>query len=374
MRLAPVRVRLCVLAACLAWAPAARGQAPELEVFYRKLDPRDQFRYAWQGKEAVCSAGVFRWEVPAKEFGTNGLDRNFTGYCAEVLVPITADRLYRFRVNSLFAPENYGLAGKDGAALAAQRRATYVKELFGRYFRDPAVRAVGAEEALALQVALWEVIQEGEPAAGQGAAKLDLFGGEFRANYAAGAAPGYVTKAQEYLGGLTGDDGPFYTNPDLRGRELIRLQGVANGEGVVAQSQFALRFAGGGGLGASGGRALTGLGFGGLPVGGFGGPGGGLGVGNGGGGGVVAGTGGGTAATTPTGSASSVPDGSAVVTPSTPPSTGVTVPPVNGGSPPSTTPPVETSPVPAPAGLILGAIALGTLGTWRLGVRVLSAK
>ena len=39
--------------------------------------------------------------------------------------------------------------------------------------------------------------------------------------------------------------------------------------------------------------------------------------------------------------------------------------------PPPDTP---TNPVPAPAGLLLGGIALGTLGVWRIGARLLRAK
>ena len=84
-----VRARLSALVAVLPLALVlqsnASGQEPALEVFYTKLEPKEQFKYKWKGKEAVCTAGVFRWEVPAPEkggeFGTNGLDRNFTGYC-----------------------------------------------------------------------------------------------------------------------------------------------------------------------------------------------------------------------------------------------------------------------------------------------------
>jgi hypothetical protein len=336
--------------------PRASGQTPELEVFYNKLEPKEQFKYKWKGKEGLANAGVFRWEVPQTEFGTNGLDRNFTGYCAEVLVPITAEKLYRFRVNSLFAPENYGLAkDKENAALAAQRRATYIKELFGRYFRDPTLKSVNADEAIALQIALWEVIQETEPAEGE--PKLDLFAGDFQANYPPAEAPAFVTKAQEYLGSLTGNDIVFYENPDLRGRELIRLMGIENAAGVVAQSQFALRFAGGGGVGAITSNPLTaggGLGAigGGAPVGGLGA------AGAGGGGGLIAGgnPGGGQAFTPPTIPPINVPP--------------TDVPPVD--APPPEQPP--TTPVPVPAGVILGVIALGTLGSWRLGARLLHSK
>ncbi|NMG68261.1 hypothetical protein GPA19_25385, partial [Azoarcus indigens] len=83
---APVRALLAIIPIALALATHAPAQEPALEVFYTKLEPKEPFKYTWKGKDATCSAGVFRWEVPKTAFGTNGLDRNFTGYCAEVLV------------------------------------------------------------------------------------------------------------------------------------------------------------------------------------------------------------------------------------------------------------------------------------------------
>jgi hypothetical protein len=376
-----LRALVVVLPLALLTQSRVSGQEPALEVYYSKLEPKEEFKYRWKGKPAVANAGVFRWEVPETEFGTNGLDRNFTGYCAELLVPITAEKTYRFRVNSLYAPANYALADDDKAVLAAQRRAIYIQELFGRFFRDPVLKSANPVESVALQVALWEVIQETEPAEGEPA--RDLFAGDFRADYERANAPAYVLKAQEYLDSLTGNDALFYENPDLRGRELVRLMGIANASGVVAQSQFALRYAGGGGVGGTApGRVLTsgGGGFlagggGGAPIAGFGG---------GGGGGLGTGGGGGGAPTSPT-TATTPPVGGGL-TP-TPPTVTTETPPVGGPETPTTTttppggipslfsfPPTPATPVPAPAGLILGAIALGTLGSWRLGVRWLGKK
>jgi hypothetical protein len=356
------RARLLALVAAVPLAllihPRASGQEPALEVFYTKLEPKDQFKYKWKGKEAVCTAGVFRWEVPASEFGTNGLDRNFTGYCAEVLVPIVADKMYRFRVNSLFAPANYGLEDHPNGPVAAERRARYIQEMFGRYYRDPITKSINADEALAFQVALWEIIQETEPA--EGGPKRDLFAGDFQANYPKADAPAYVLTAQKYLDSLTGDDLLYYENPDLRGRELIRLMGIENAEKVVAQSQFALRFVGGGGVGGTqvnlaAGAAVGGGGLGGGLGGGFGG-----GLGSGG-----FGTGGGGSNSPSTPVTTTTPGGGTTVT-TDPPTTTVEKPPGGGKD--------EPTPVPAPAGLILGAIALGTLGSWRLGAKWLAAK
>lgn len=385
-----IRAQLMALAAALPLVLAAQtraqGQNPALEVFYTKLEPKEMFKYKWKGKEAMCNAGVFRWEVPASEFGTQGFDRNFTGYCAEVLVPIVADKTYRFRTNDLYAPANYNLDGvaKEKVNDAANRRTRYILELFGRHFHDPIGKGASTDEALAFQVALWEVIQESEPA--DGAPKLNLFDGDFQANYPKAEAPAYVTKAQTYLDSLTGtDDALFYSNPDLSGRELIRLQGIDNAEGVVAQSQFALRFKNGGIGGGGLSRPLTagGGGFGGGLGGGLGGgrgAGGGFGGGSGGGGFFSPGVGNGqTIPTTPPvggGGNTTPPPGNSTTPPGIlPPNTGNKVPPVNQPNPPGPNPPgPNPNPVPAPAGLLLGVIALGTVGTWRFGARALKAK
>ncbi|QJW99225.1 hypothetical protein [Frigoriglobus tundricola] len=362
------RARLVALPLALLLATRAPAQEPALEVFYTKLDPKEPFKYTWKGKEGTCSAGVFRWEVPKTEFGTNGLDRNFTGYCAEVLVPITADQLYRFKVNSIYAPDNFGLAAAPNADRAAERRAKYIQELFGRFYRDPTNKDVPAPDAVAFQVALWEIIQETEPA--DGAPKLDLFAGDFRANYPPEQAPASVTQAQQYLNALTGNDALYYENPDLKGRELIRLQGLPNAQNVVAQSQFALRYVGGGAVGAGGlNRALTAGG--GIGAGGFGAPGlgGGFGSGFGAGlgGGLFAGNNGGGGPETPT---------TTPVTTTTPPTggPGTTTPPTTTTSPPGGGPETPSSPVPAPAGLLLGFVALGTLGSWRIVAKLLGSK
>lgn len=336
----------------------ARGQEPNLEVFYNKLEPKEQFKYKIKGKEATASAGVFHWEVPKSEFSTGGFDRNFTGYCSEVQVPITAGKSYSFKMGSLYAPDNYSVSASPAPEKAAQKRATLIKELFGRYYRDAIMRnGVNADEAVGFQLALWELIEESEPAEGE--AKFDLFGGDFQANYPKDQAPASALKAQEYLNSLTGDDSVYYSNPDTRGRELIRLKGIPNSEGVTAQSQFALRYAGGGGVGGTQpNRVLTNTGGAVAPLGG-------------GGGGYGAGGGAGGLITTPNNGSGTVFPPTTTNPPPTPP---IETPPIN--TPPETPPetPHDPTPVPAPAGLLLGAIALGTFGSWRLGTKLLGSK
>jgi hypothetical protein len=365
--------RLLIAAVAVALvAPIGRAQERDvretrLDIFYPKLDPKVQFDYLWKGQPGTNSAGVIRWEVPASEFGTNGFDRAFPAYCAEVLVPIRTDTMYRFEVNSVNAVKNYELAASKSPEKSSERRTKLIHELYGRYYQEP---VSDANAAIAMQVALWEIIQETEPA--EGSAKLDLFGGDFRANYPADAVPAYVTGAQKMLDSLTGNDNLFYENPAIRGKELVRLRGIENDEKVVAQAQLALRAVGGGAAGGSGiGRPLTGGS-------GLAALGGGIGGGNGGGsGGGGFFPGGGNNANTPP---SNTPPATTPPTGGNPPGGG-TPPGGGGGTPPGTTPPVDVDPpttpptnsVPAPAGLILGLLALGTVGSWR-GARYLRKK
>src|SRR5205809_539679 len=75
---------------------------------------------------------------------------------------------------------------------ATQRRATLVRELFGRYYaKNPA-----AEDVFAFQVAIWELTMEPEPANNE-PAKFDLFAGDFQADYPKDMAPAFVLKAQK---------------------------------------------------------------------------------------------------------------------------------------------------------------------------------
>jgi len=364
-----VRTRLLALVvaipATLALQTSVSAQEPNLEVFYRKLEPKELFKYKWKGKEGVRTAGVLHWEVPESEFGTNGLDRNFTGYCAQVFVTMQANKSYSFKMATIYSSENYNVGDSPTPDKAAVRRVKYIQELFGRYYRDPIRKAVDPEEAVALQIALWKIIQEKEPAEGE-ELNLDLSKGDFQANYGGECeeAPAFVKTAQNFLNSLSGDDSKYFENPDLKGRELIRLKGIPNANGEVAQSQFALRFAGGGGVGSPNNIATaltTGAGLGtGTP--GTGSPA--AGVGTGGSGFLNTNSGNGTTTTPPT---TTPPP---VTTPPTQPP--INTPPVGG--PPDTPPDTPNNPVPAPAGLLLGAIALGTVGAWRIGVRLLSSK
>jgi hypothetical protein len=341
----------------LAVAPAGLlAQAPTLEAFYHRLEPKETFKYRWKGEDKLCNVGAFGWEIPPSTFSTGGLDRNFTGYCAEILVPITAGQTYRFQPIGLNEPQSYGLPATAEGAKLADQRATLIRELFGRYFR----KTMTATDIFAFQVALWELNQEPQPQ--KGPVAFDLFAGEFQVNYPREEAPAFVRLAQDYLNSLTGDDTTFYTNEAIQGRELVRLQGIANAEGVVAQSQLALRYFNGGGGGegfgtgsgvGGGGGGLPGVpGGGGGPPGGSGGFGGGSG---GGGGGLITGGGGGGVAP-PSGGGGSVPPGGGGGTLIPPePGGGNKKPPTGGGG--------SVTPVPAPPGVLLGLVAAGAILT-----------
>lgn len=326
---------------------------------------KNTFTFDYANRETSRkTVGILGWIVPAEEFGTAGLDREFRAYCADASVPVTAGSTYKFEIKLPTVPEAYKLADTEAGKAEAYRRSLYVRELFGRYY-VPSLS--DARVAKAFQIALWEIIHE-TPWVADKPAPLDLDKGSFTAAKVQDD-PETVALAKEYLKTLTDNDNVFYENPDLADRELVWMKGLsspgANNE--VAQSQFALQYVKRGvnaanvnsvPVGGIGGGALGG-GGGGL----FGGGGGGSGSGLFGGGG-----GGGFSNTTPPTTTPPTPP-TTTTPPTTPPTT--TVPPVNR---PPTGPPGNTNPVPAPAGIVLGIIAIGAFAGRRAIVRAAQNK
>jgi len=355
------------------------AQNPEVIATYRGLDAKANFSFKMKGESYAKPVGLLNWDVPQEQFGTAGLDRAFKAYCAEPLVGVTAGNTYRFDILSPDEPPSYNLPDTEAGRKEAKLRGTYIRELFGRHYLT-SLDANTPDAARGFQVALWELAYETELPAGfdPAQAKFDLTTGTFQSDYPKAAdAPAFVGTAQTYLKSLTGNDAVFY-GPGLEGRELVRLNGLANAAGVTAQDQYVLRATIGGpgttaGVGGSGGvGGLGGLGgVGGIgPIGGGGGLGGGLGGGGGGIGGAFGGSNG-NGAVSPT---AVVPPSAISTTPLTPPTTSFSPPPVNadvppgppppvspGGSPPGGSPPGgggdSPNPVPGPSGVILGGIA-----------------
>ena len=266
---------------------AAMAQTPDILATYRGLDPQGRFAFKMNGEAHTKSVGALHWDVPAERLTAGGLDRSFTAFCAEPLVGVTAGTTYRFDVQSVDDPAAYGLPNTEAGKAEAKLRGTMIRELFGRHYVNSA-NAQSADAAKAFQVALWEITYETvlPPGFDAGKAKFDLATGTFQSDYPAGTpAPQFVTVAQDYLKSLTGDDTVYY-GPGLAGRELVRMNGLPNAAGVIAQDQYALRaqaavaaggvsgpVVGGAGVtgGFGGGGSGIGGGFGGAPVGGGGG-------------------------------------------------------------------------------------------------------
>lgn len=235
---------------------SAFGQGNEVVAVYEGARPKAGSSFQIKDKGYDRPAGVLHFAVPPTEVGTAGLDREFRSFCAEPLAAVTAGRTYRFEVRRADDPGGFGLPDTADGRKEADRRAGYVRELFGRHYAA-AVRGDDPVPAAAFQVALWELTQEAEPPAeGQ---PFTLTGGAFRSRDAGpdGAESAAVAAAaEEMLKSLTGSDAVFYEAEATRGTELVRLQGLANLAGEVAQAQLLLRPNGGfGGVAGGGGIA-----------------------------------------------------------------------------------------------------------------------
>ncbi len=398
-----VVVAAAALAVCLGVAVAQapdEAARPVVTMRYKELTNREEFKFVIEKRgEFTKSVGDMNFEFPEGFAPSAGLAAAQRSFCIEPLVPMYAGRTYNFSVGPVNDPPSYGLPDTVEGKVAAERRATYLRELYGRYYADTTEDNKVATAGF--QVALWELANETQVP--EGPLPFNLFTGSFKANYPNEAeAPESVRTGQRYLQSLTGDDAPFREAVGLQGMELVRLNGLAGADGLAPQSQLALRAApgglaaagGGNGAGGSGGFAPSASpigGGGGLGSGGGGGFGplgglGGRGPGGGGGGAPIGGFGGvGTVpVVTAVGTATSPllttvsaaqpggtsPQEGTVTTPPAirppeiiPPTTN-DVPP--GGIPPVDFPPGGTppggSPVPAPPAAVL--VLLGAAGLW----------
>lgn len=264
-RVRPFRVHVVALAVlCGLLVGSARGDEPTIiQATYRGTAEGHAFDYTTASQERFVKewkahngaftrekVGRLDWQVPLSEPTTGGMGREFSTFCAEVHADVVAGRTYRFEVTPPNVPAAFGLEDDEPGRTEADRRATFVRELFGRYYL-PTLKDKSA--AAAFQVALWEIIHESElPAAPDD--RFSLFGGTFRAGAPAlEAAPKHVQVAEGYLNFLTGNNTPYYENDDLQGLELVRLRGLRGTvDGLypdyVPQSQFAVRYKAGAGM------------------------------------------------------------------------------------------------------------------------------
>lgn len=400
---------LAVLIAAVCCVGSAAAQAPDelprpvVSMRYKELTNREEFKFVVANRgEFTKPVGDMNFEFPQGTAPAAGLAADQRTFCIEPLVPIFAGRLYDFAVGPVNDPASYGLPDTLDGKAAAERRAVYIRELYGRYYADTIEDNKVATAGF--QTALWELA--GETQVPDGPLPFNLFTGAFKANYPNEAeAPEYVKTGQRYLQSLTGDDSSFRDAKVLQGLDLVRLNGLAGADGLTPQSQLALRAAPGLLAGAGGGNGAGG-GSGGFspsaaPVGGggFGGGGGGFGGGFGRSGGFPGGGGGfGGGGGLPLGGlttpSTTVATTTAVQPGTTSPqeSTGtVTTPPAIRPSeiippvptPPVTTPPVlpppvepknpDGSPIPAPPALVLAVLGIAGLWTARRFRRPLSA-
>ena len=230
--------------------PVALAQdAPSLTLDYRELTQREPLKFRMNGADHTASVGLLNWDFPATTFATVGFDPKLTSFCLEPLVPVVAGNQYQFQMDKFGSPKDFNLKDDEDGRKEAGRRTKFVRELYGRNYAE--VLADPKVAAPAFQLALWEILSETKVP--EGPIPYSLNSGTFQTNFPKGdAAPAYVTQAQKYLLGLTGDDAAFGDSPALAGQELVRLTGLRNAAGVIAQSQVALRNKGGVSNSASG--------------------------------------------------------------------------------------------------------------------------
>ncbi len=135
----------CLLGAVMAFAVVptlgAIGQESDPQVVttlrYRELTNREEFKFTIADLGGfVKPVGDMNFDNPLGSLPTAGLEPELRTFCVEPAVPIYAGQVYQFAVEPVNLPKNYNLPDTPEGRVAAQTRANYIRELYGRYYGD----------------------------------------------------------------------------------------------------------------------------------------------------------------------------------------------------------------------------------------------
>jgi hypothetical protein len=131
------------------------------------------------------TAGVFNWTQTGGDYDMPGPTSSFMTFCIEVTQYISPGSSYTYNIVPIETAPNTAPMGVATAGM--------LSELFGRYYTT----GFSATQAAAMQVAIWEIVND---------ADLSVTSGSFRI----GTSAGFVTTAQGMLDSLDGT-GPTRT-------------------------------------------------------------------------------------------------------------------------------------------------------------------
>lgn len=184
-----------VVAACALCAAAGSALAGDdtLCATFNEVAPGANGQFSFDDGESwhdTGRAGLYRWTRTGGTYG--GAQGEFMTFCTELTEHVRAGTDYCYDIMTLESAPNTGAMGAGKANL--------VRELFGRYYTPAFGVALNQTRAVAMQLAIWEIVYENSGV-------LNLAGGSVRLTNNHGAG---VALAQSYLDSLDGT-GPLNT-------------------------------------------------------------------------------------------------------------------------------------------------------------------
>ena len=134
------RIQFLLGLAVIAWAlvpvTAQESTAGGLKLHYRELTDRQVLKFRMNGAEQSAPIGRLNWDFPSVTFATVGLDPQLSTFCLEPLVPVVAGNDYAFDLEPFGTTKDFNLKEDEAGKKEAERRAKYVRELYGRAYAD----------------------------------------------------------------------------------------------------------------------------------------------------------------------------------------------------------------------------------------------
>lgn len=186
-----MKFAMTVAGMSLALAASASAGVDTLLATFNGVSPSSGVRYTTSSGQDWndTQAGSFNW---TRNGGTYRTGDHFQTFCIELGENVGNGQQYAYEIVDLEeAPDS-----REGMG---SRRANLLRELFGRYYTPAFGSPLGQNEAVAMQLAIWEIVHE------RSSNPLDLNNGRARFQTQNWQA---AKLAEDYLKSLTGE-GPM---------------------------------------------------------------------------------------------------------------------------------------------------------------------
>lgn len=210
------------------------AQAGWIKANFDDVSPGLNVNYKLGASTGSTKAGVMNWDVVAYDgskggaadapfYATYPIGSSFTSFCVE-LSQYTASPVYFERVDVASVPRPGSGSGNPSTGMG-DPKADALINLFAKYY-DPTAFALDSKNAVAFQIAIWEIVHESLGA-------WDTTAGNFYITNTTGAVDLARDRANLWLQDIASNTYAWSSNSYLAGKELYGLTSATHQDQIT---------------------------------------------------------------------------------------------------------------------------------------------